>query len=617
MRTILTKENDTIAVHIHENCEATLCDKRSGTEWTMGQMAFQEKGRIVNNDAWIRNERSFCEFYSGTFRAEAQGDGLRITLLGPPNGMVMGSFSCQVNLHADYVEFKPYDIDDNLESLVFPSPIESESLIVPSGAGKWIKENQPTWECFFYHHHHGGINMRWMGGLKADEKHGWMAVMAEDYADTGFYRTNLSVSPAWLKSMGKWGANSSVRYYFTDNGYVGMAKIFRQFLKEQGLFRSLRDKIAETPSVGNLLGGRIVSFFQSHTEHKDFYTDQMLPVPKHIQENDGKVSVRFTHADVAACIEDAKAWGMNKGVFNMRGTFKGGYDELHPDIWPPEPALGSIDELKHIIANNVDPYIVALHDNYQDSYPRSPSFPQGVLRKENGDFLQGGPWHGGLCFINCPTAGFTYAERNWEDIKTLGLRGFFADTAACATLYECHDPEHPLTRTGDWQAKHKLMRFYKEKGMVLGSEDGSDFSSCGIDFLETRHNQVAGEINIPLWSLVFHDSVFCSRYGSEGTSGGTPARTLENMLWGYLAYWPVNSVAEWKQQQQAFSDLSAVDQWHERVGLDEMLSHQYLSEDGQVEQTEFSSGNSVIVNFSEEERRCNGIIIPAQGYVFG
>ncbi len=614
MDEVLRKENEFVAVRVNENCEVTLLDKASGTEWNMGSVAFQEQGRIVNNDAWVRNERSFCEFYAGHFKAEKVGDDLRVILMGPPNDQVMGSFSCQINLTRDYVEFRPYDIDEGLESLVFPAPIKSESLIVPNGPGKWVKKDQPTWECFFLHQHHGGVNMRWMGGLKSDEKHGWIMILTDDYADTGFYTTNLSASPAWLKSMGKWGEKRAVRYQFTSDGYVGMTKIYRDYLKEAGLFKTLKDKIEENPAVANLLGGRILSFFQCHTLHKHYYLDQMLPVPPHVQENDGKVDVKITHADVAEVIREAKALGMKKGLFNLRGTFKGGYDESHPDIWPPEPALGTLDELKAIIAENPSPYLLALHDNYQDIYPSTPSFPKGCLKNEHGDLLPGGPWHGGICFINCPAAGFDYAKRNWEELQTLGLNSYFADTAACATIYECYDPDHPLTRTQDAQAKRKLMQFYKDQGLVLGSEDGSDFSCADIDFLETRHHQVPGE-SIPLWSLVFHDSVICARYGTQGTTGGQPARMLENMLWGYSAYWPVNSLADWKTQKEAFVNSFYVDEWHQKIGLDEMTRHTDLSGDGTLEQTEFSSGHAIIVNFADEDREIDGKPIPANDYL--
>ena len=176
------------------------------------------------------------------------------------------------------------------------------------------------------------------------------------------------------------------------------------------------------------------------------------------------------------------------------------------------------------------------------------------------------------------------------------------------------DDEHQLTRNGDWQTKRKLMQFFKEQKLVVGSENAADFGAADLDFLENRHEQVPGE-TIPLWNLVFHDAAFSARYGTCGTSGGQPARMLENMLWGYAAYWPVNSLEDWRIQKQDFVDSLFVDKWHEKVGMAEMTIHEYLSEDGCVEKTEFSSGYAIIANFANEDRIIDGKIIKAQGYL--
>jgi hypothetical protein len=46
-----------------------------------------------------------------------------------------------------------------------------------------------------------------------------------------------------------------------------------------------------------------------------------------------------------------------------------------------------------------------------------------------------------------------------------------------------------------------------------------------------------------------------------------------------------------------------------------MVNHRYLSEDELIEQTEFSSGVSVIANFAHEDRTIDGRTIRAQDFV--
>ena len=304
---------------------------------------------------------------------------------------------------------------------------------------------------------------------------------------------------------------------------------------------------------------------------------------------------------------------MKKGIFCLRGTFAGGYDDKHPDIWPPEPALGTLAELESIMAQP-DPYMAVLHDNYQDIYPHAPSFPQGIIQTRKGEMLRGGPWHGGQCFIMNSAEALKNVKRNWEHLKTLNPKGHFIDTISCVQLYQDYHPEHTITRAGDCAARNDIMQFYKKYKIALGSENAADFGAAYLDYLENRHKAKAGE-NIPLWSLVYHDAAFCARYSTGGTSGGRPARHLENILWGYMKYWPVNSLAEWKTDEASFKSSLFEDEWHARIGLDEMTDHRYLTEDGMVEQTAFSSGVSAIVNFADEPRQVDGKTIPPQGHL--
>jgi hypothetical protein len=348
----------------------------------------------------------------------------------------------------------------------------------------------------------------------------------------------------------------------------------------------------------------------THTENSlNFYSE---PSAEEVA-NDGKVQVRVPHADAAEIIRLAKLWGMKKGIFCLRGTFKGGYDESHPDIWPPEPLLGTIDQLKGLVRHD-GPYMTVLHDNYQDMYPRVKSFPQGVVQTRDGELMHGGHWHGGLCFIICPTQQRGYAERNWKDLRTLGLSGHFIDTAACAQFYECHHPEHPMNRTQDIESKLRLMAFYKENGIVLGSENAADFGMYHLDYLENRHERVPG-VSIPLWPLVFHDTALYGRYGTSGTSGGGPVSQLENYLWGYHCYYPADNLAHWRGQEQAFKQTLALDQFHARVATARMTNHRYLTDDFQVEQTEFDCGVSVIANFADEPRTVDGRTVGARDKV--
>jgi hypothetical protein len=86
------------------------------------------------------------------------------------------------------------------------------------------------------------------------------------------------------------------------------------------------------------------------------------------------------------------------------------------------------------------------------------------------------------------------------------------------------------------------------------------------------------------------------------------------MLWGYPLLWDVRDLAVWKRDQADFAATEHVDAWHQRIGLDEMLNHRYLTEDGEVEQVTFTSGE-IIANFAPEPRTVEGVRVSGYGYV--
>jgi hypothetical protein len=601
-------ENDHIAFTLHDDASADLLDKGGGTSWHMGPVAIQEDGPIDVGHVWLRTGRSICEQYPGRFRVARQGDGFRVTLLGRERQEV-GTFGLQVALDGQWIQFRIRDIDEQIPSLVFPPPIASESMVYPRNVGQWARQSVGGRHFWRFGSH---LNMRFFGGLKG--QNGWMAVFDGEHHDAGVAVADQYASPGWLKSMGRWGRDRTIRYCFTTGGYVGMAKAFRQWAKDHGLFRSLAEKIEAMPAVAELIGGRILSFMQGNTYHADADEDRLRTVTPEQRAQDGTMRVWVSHADVKRITEDARSLGM-KGLVVVRGWIKGGYDDSHPDVWPPEPALGSVEQLREICAMG-DGLIVALHDNHADMYPRAASWPKGVFRLPDGRPMAGGIWAGGQCYIINTRDSVDYARRNWKQLKSLGTRAMFIDTTTAVNQYESYEPGNELTRTQDEQYKIELLRFYKDQGQVLGSEESADFGMGLVDWLENRHARRANE-SIPLWPLVYHDAACCGRYGqfTADTPPGAPACWLTDMLWGYFALWGVRNAGDWPAQRQAFAQTLHVDRWHARVGLAEMTDHRYLSDDGEVERTVFSSGQAITCNFAKEPRAVEGRTIAAGGYL--
>ena len=141
-----------------------------------------------------------------------------------------------------------------------------------------------------------------------------------------------------------------------------------------------------------------------------------------------------------------------------------------------------------------------------------------------------------------------------------------------------------------------------------------------LDSVDTQHARAVDDnaVTVPLWTLVFHDAIFSGRHNTTvpDRSGATHIPWyLPNLLWGYYTMWAVPGEDEsrdgWKQ---GFAETLFVEDWHARIGLDDMCNHRFLSEDFAVEETQFSNGSAIIANFAPEARSVEGITIAAGGF---
>jgi hypothetical protein len=607
-------ENEYLFATIYADASARIQDRKTGAEWRIGSVAPQEESEIDVGHVWIRTGRSFCEQYPGRFRGEREGDNLRFWLTGRED-RVKGSFLVHVALDGPWLEFRLLAVDESLPGLTFPPAIESESLVLPMGAGRWVRK--PLQERLFYTFF-SQLNMRWFGGLRADR--GWLAVFPqENFVDSGVMLTEMSAAPAWLKQFGTWGEPRCVRYTFVAGSYVELAMTYRQWAMQNGFHRSLTAKLTETPALANLIQGRLVSIMEAVPHHGKRYDEDIFLSYEGDRSLGTGPQVLFTHAQAEQCVQRLSEAGLKHALVVVRGWIPGGYDYSHPDVWPPEPQLGSVAELEKLCRGR-DGFSVALHDNYQDMYRQSKSWPMGIIQMRNGELMPGGYWAGGQAYIVNPRSGVKYARRNWESLAQLHLQAIFIDTTSTVQPYQSYEPGNRLTRAQDVACKIELMRFFKSKGLLLGSEGGADFAAPWLDWCENRHARTPAE-TIPLWSLVFHDAVVAARYepgdfpmeAAASRNAGSP-RWLEDMLWGYAM---LSNMEDESRQENALGKVEQtrhVDRWFAKIAAAAMVNHRFLTADASLEETTFSNGYRVVVNFAEDRQEWEGGSAAGHGY---
>jgi hypothetical protein len=615
-RIVAQLESEFLSFEQRGDATAVIRDKQTGSEWRMGPVAVQEDTGIEAGAVWMRTERSVCEQFPGRFRGVREGSGVRFWLLGR-QAEVVGSFLTEARLDGEWLEFSIDQIDDSIPSLSFPPPLECESLVLPTKQGRWVRN---LIESRHFLNFLGRLNMRWFGGLKGGC--GYLALVPQaDFVDGGVMVTQMSASAVWMRSLGEWTTPRSVRLRFVRGNYVQLALEFRAWAGKNGLLRPLAEKAAASPALGRLLAGRILSVNEATPRHQPAYYEALLQPESRNQYPGSGAKTFWTHNQVASILARLPEYGIEQALVVVRGWIAGGYDWSHPDVWPPEPTLGAIGDLKRLCG--ADPrFPVALHDNYQDIYDHCPSFSRGVVQRKDGSLLPGGYWGGGQAYILSAAAGRHYAERNWSQMRQLGLRALYVDTTSAVQTYESYAADARQTRSEDVAGKTALLRFFKQQGLVLGSEEGSDFAAPYVDWNENRHERVPGE-SIPLWPLVFHDCVVSGRYTGDpvgtgwagGLGGGTeyPAWLLD-MLWGYAIFTSLETPETAPATLERTRDRLPADAWFRRVATAAMVDHAFLNQDATLERTQFSNGLAITVNLSAKAQRADGRMIAGYGF---
>ncbi len=622
---LLTLSNDHLEVALSADASLSVTDRSTGACWETWPVAHQEYGQVEEGHVWLRTARGISDQYPGRFRAEATGavapntGAVAFTLHGRQNRRV-GRFSCEFELDGPWLVFRIGEIEDGIPSLSYPPPFKSDAIVLPRGVGEIIRE--PDGRMYSRHilPFFTRLNMRWIGGLQtggdrsleAEHAAGWIGIFDDGFEDAYGMVANRNAAPIWTRTLGQWRHGYTYRMRFLGGGYVALAKTYRSWIRERGEFITLEEKIDRSPDLESLCGGRAFWInFGFPSISRQTAEDLYLTEGQRRERGTEPLQICFTFRRMREMIDRLRGLGWERGLVKMGGWINGGYDYSHQDIWPPDPRYGPVEELAALLDCEA-PLLTGLHDNNQDIYPHTPSFPGGVVRNADGTLLTGGIWAGGQTYILHSKASTGYARRNWESIRTLKPRAMFVDIITAMQLYQSYEEGNTATKADDLEAKKALMRFYKEQRVLLGSEESGDFGIPWLDWYENRHRRTGGT-SIPLWPLVYHDAAFATRYGGTTGTGETGAPGwLEDMLWGYLPHFAIRP--DW-DGEALFTSIGHVTDWHARIGKAEMESHQILDADGTLEQTVFSTGDAIICNFGSEPARIDGTAVDAGGYV--
>ncbi len=438
---------------------------------------------------------------------------------------------------------------------------------------------------------YSSLDMPWVG--LTNGRQGYMLLWeTPDDGVAVFDACGTVLAPAahHVGSRGTFAYPRIVRYSFTDDGgHVAICKLYREYAREHGFLVTLREKAKTVPAVERLIGAPDV-----------WGASSAWPLEAH----------------------DA---GIDRCLVNGR--------------FAPEDMQRVID-LGYLVSE-YDNYVDLLEGERGDNGTYGP-LAEDVRMHANGEMVKG--W---LTFDKkkqfykrCSATAVAAAER--EIVPLLAKYPYnarFLDVTTASGQRECYHPDHPQSRGDDREANVRLAEYVKSHGLALGGEHGRWWGAQVFDYWEgmqsggnyswpaghvgkeipeTREDigekywvwGIGHERRVPLWELVFGDCVVSTWYWGDSTGHLWQAapeladkKDAFNILYGTVPLYWVNRPygLNWNtHRERLLQSYRNVCKLHERTGWEEMLSHEFVTDDRAVQRTRFASGITVTVNFGEE-----------------
>ena len=509
-----------------------------------------------------------------------------------------------------------------LRQLDWPGALDSRDVdytLLPNGRGtllprNWPKEYYPirtiTSEGKIAATDHSLLqsnvieswSMSWWGFQKGNSA---MMVIVETPDDASYQFSHPAggptvIGPRWRSQLGRFGYMRSARMAFVENGnYVQLAKRYRRYVMETGLFVSLREKMARTPAVAELFGipQTRVSILRNLVPSSDRYDTKDLSKNYSLTTFDERIKQ----------LRELKAKGIDRLLVYVSGWPNLGYDRQHPDPLPPPEKAGGWEGMRRLVnACRELGYQVIFHDQYRDYYLDAPSYnsqfavheedesvpPQQFPGSRFGDSKQGRipmmrHWDGGpQAYLNARFQ-LGHLVKNYRLFTENGIntQGIYIDVIGYVPPDQDFNPEHPTTHTDAMRGQIAMMNWSRQNLGIVATESGADWVIPYVDVI----NQSGGgskAILVPLYQLVYHDAVITS-FGARDQK-----TLLQGILFGGQPELPFAGGDD--QTMKLIKEMMLL---HRRVGQLEMTKHEFLDPAYKNERTTFADGTTVTVDW--------------------
>lgn len=461
-----------------------------------------------------------------------------------------------------------------------------------------------------------GAYMPWFGQVK--DRAGYIAICEQPW-NAAYYTEHPAEGPythvgiRWEPSLGKMDYRRVMKYSFVkDCDYNDLCKIYRNYVIEKGRFKSLAEKAVKTPSIDQLIGSAFL--------HKGIKTQVMTNSDFYDAENPDKNNHLTPFSVRTEEIKKFHELGVEKLYLHLDGWAEPGYDNQHPDYLPACEKAGGWKAMKELSDTMHEcGYLFGIHDQYRDYYYAAKTFDENfATRLADGTIPSHARWAGGPQTYLCATQAPFYVKRNFTEIMNNGIKldCAYLDVFTCNEGDECSHPWHKMTRRECYEYRNTCFEYLLSKGILPSSEEVNDWAIPSLvfchyapyDFMLDRPGSPKKGIPVPLFNLVYHDCLIepwmMDKVSEEEDymlyavlNGGAPYLVRDGAYQntdGSFAGGVEISIEDQIKRCKVVSDL------HEKVAKCEMVRHEMVDGNPEVQRTTFADGTVVTVDFQAQ-----------------
>ncbi len=352
------------------------------------------------------------------------------------------------------------------------------------------------------------------------------------------------------------------------------------------------------------------------------------------------------YADNAEQMKRMIAYGLTDSLLTLHVWQRWGYDYRLPDIYPPNPNLGAVEDMQQV-GRICDQYNIpwGLHDNYIDIYPDAKDYSYDhICFTEGGQPIKA--WfnsgRNAQSYRWRPDHILPFVQRNLKLIKPdLHPTHYFIDVFTSINIFDYYDRHgqfHSFLETRrHWGEAFAWIRDYLGHNAIMTSEAGHDQLTGYIAGADCQHLQITPDSRrfcirigckdwqrVPWFDAVLHDKFSLHGVGYSGRYQGGRDRAdhgissddyiSDELLTGHALMIDRYAFERKQAGRDAVRKYYLAQDFIRSIARDAIQDVQFVEDDIHRQIITWNSGAKVYVNRGENDWHIADKILPQYGY---